>query len=325
MLVKGSLTREALVSLDSAIKLDANFQVAWANRGGVLTNLKRYDEALVSFDRAIELDANYQWAWANRGNVLDNLKRYDEALVSYDRAIELDDNDMLGKLVWGNRGYVLLNLGRIDEALASFDRSLEVDDNDDLAWIVRGIRLKCERRFDEALQYFDRAIELGLGEQYSSVFFDRAIAILGLNRWDEGIAALDDAFQRIESDDEASSKDAELIIRDLFSSNDITLSQTRIPSLIAVYEKHEYLSILGQGIVRNIPALMSEMVSDKAARTWLELWEEQTSNYEQFQIPIRLLNAAVRYKETKGDRRVLLELPIEERSLLEPLVSGKVE
>jgi len=40
---------------------------------------------------------------------------------------------------------------------------------------------------------------------------------------------------------------------------------------------------------------------------------------------MRLLNAAVRYKETKGDRRVLLELPIEERNLLEPLVLGKVE
>ncbi|MEG4938668.1 hypothetical protein [Microcoleus sp. F4-D5] len=35
------------------------------------------------------------------------------------------------------------------------------------------------------------------------------------------------------------------------------------------------------------------------------------ATYEQFQIPIRLLNAAVRYKETKGDRRVLLELAIE--------------
>ncbi|MEG3878231.1 hypothetical protein QT971_10745 [Microcoleus sp. herbarium19] len=77
--------------------------------------------------------------------------------------------------------------------------------------------------------------------------------------------------------------------------------------------------------MRNIPALMSEMVSDKAARTWLELWQEPTSNCEQFQIPMRLLNAAVRYKETKGDRRVLLELPIEERNLLEPLVSGKIE
>jgi tetratricopeptide (TPR) repeat protein len=316
---------EALISYDMTLQLDANDKWAWVDRGDLLNNLKRYDEALESYDRALELDANYQHAWANRGNLFNNLERYDEALESYDRALELDPNNMLGKLVWGKRGYVLLNLGHLDKALASFDRASEVDDNDELAGIIRGIKLKSQGRFEEALEYFDRAIELGLGEQYSSVFFDRAIAILGLNRWDEGIAALDDAFQRIESDDEVSSKDAELIIRNLFANMHDPITQTRITSLIAVYKKHEYLSILGQGIVRNIPALMSEMVSDKAARTWLELWQELTSNYEQFQIPIRLLNAAVRYKETKGDRRVLLELPIEERNLLEPLVSGKIE
>ena len=305
---------EALISYDMALELDANDQRAWVDRGNILDNLKRYDEALESYDMALELDTNDRRAWAERGDLLNNLKRYDEALESYDRVLELDENDMLGKLVWGNRGYVLLNLGRLDEALASFDRAVEVDDNDDLAWIVRGIRLQSQGRFDEALEYFDRAIELGLGEQYSSVFFNRAIAILGLNRWDEGIAALDDAFQRLEPGKEAASEDAELIISNLFTNtHDLAISQTRITSLIAVYEKHKYLSILGQGIVRNIPALMSEMVSDKAARTWLELWQESTSNYEQFQIPMRLLNAAVRYKETKGDRRVLLELPIEER------------
>ncbi|MBW3586764.1 MAG: hypothetical protein KY448_13255, partial [Cyanobacteria bacterium 0813] len=155
---------------------------------------------------------------------------------------------------------------------------------------------------------------------------NRAIAILGLNRWDEGIAALDDAFQRLEPGDEAYAEDAALIICNLFiHMHDIAISQTRITSLIAVYKKHKYLSILGQVIVGNIPLLMSEMVSDKAARTWLELWQEPTSNYKQFQIPIRLLDAAVRYKETKGDRRVLLELAIEERNLLEPLVSTKPE
>jgi hypothetical protein len=61
---------------------------------------------------------------------------------------------------------------------------------------------------------------------------------------------------------------------------------------------------------------MSEMISDKAARIWLEVWQEQTGKFEQFQIPLRLLNAAVRYRETKGDRRALLELPIEERNIL---------
>ena len=40
-------------------------------------------------------------------------------------------------------------------------------------------------RYEEALISCDKVIELG--SQHSSVFFNRAIAILGLNRWDEGI------------------------------------------------------------------------------------------------------------------------------------------
>jgi tetratricopeptide (TPR) repeat protein len=346
---------EALVSLDRVIELDANNQSAWANRGDVLDSLKRYDEALVSFERALEIDANDQWAWAKRGDVLDNLKRYEEALVSYDRAIELDAND---QWAWAKRGDVLDNLKRYEEALVSYDRAIELDANYQSAWALRGDVLYSLKRYEEALVSFDRAIELDandswswfsrgwtldnlgryeealascdkaieLGDQSSSAFINRAIAILGLNRWDEGIAALDDAFQRFEPDDEAEAEDADLIIRNLFiNTHDLAISHTRITSLIAVYKKHKYLSILGQGIVRNIPALMSEMVSDKAARTWLELWEEPTSNCEEFQIPIRLLDAAIRYKETKGDRRVLLELAIEERNLLEPLVSTKPE
>ncbi|MEG4104732.1 tetratricopeptide repeat protein [Microcoleus sp. S13_C5] len=312
---------EALVSYDRAIKLDPNDKWDWAKRGDVLDNLKRYEEALVSYDRAIELDANYQWAWANRGNILNKLKRYEEALESFDRAIELDANY---QWAWRRRGYVLNNLKRYEEALESYDLAIKLDPNNKWAWFSRGWTLDNLDRYEEALISCDKAIELG--KEGAPVFFNRAIAILGLNRWDEGLAALDDAFQRIESDDKVSSEDADLIIRKLFiNTHDLAISQTRITSLIAVYEKHKYLSILGQAIVRSIPALMSEMVSDKAARTWLELWQEPTSNYEEFKIPIRLLNAAVRYKETKGDRRVLLELAIEERNLLEPLVSTKPE
>ncbi|WP_445250761.1 tetratricopeptide repeat protein [Microcoleus sp. OTE_8_concoct_300] len=313
---------EALVSYDRALELNANYQWAWSKRGDVLYNLERYDEALVSLDKAIELNANYQWAWSKRGDVLYNLERYDEALVSYDRALELDANDQWD---WANRATVLRNLKRYDEALVSYDRAIELDANYQSAWFHRGWLLDTLGRYEEALISCDKVIELG--SQHSSVFFNRAIAILGLNRWDEGIAALDDAFQRLEPGDEAYADDADLIIRNLFiNTHDLAISQTRITSLIAVYKNYKYSSILGQGIVRNIPALMSEMVSDKAARTWLELWQELTSNYEeQFKIPIRLLDAAVRYKETKGDRRVLLELPIEERNLLEPLVSTKSE
>ncbi|MEG4036361.1 tetratricopeptide repeat protein [Microcoleus sp. S36b_A4] len=346
---------EALASLDRALTLDGNYQWAWANRGNVLNNLKRYEEALESYDKASQLDPSDQWAWASRGYLLNNLKRYKEALASLDKAIEVDPHDAIS---WNNKGWCLLNLERYEEALVSFDKAIELDANFQLAWLSRGVLLNNLKRYDEALVSFDKAIELDanfqsawavrgdvlnnlkrydetlasldraieLGDRSSYVFFKRAMAILGLNRWDEGIAALYDAFQRLEPSDEADAENAELITRNLFANtHDAGIWKNRITSLIAVYEKHEAISILGQAIVRNIPALMSEMVSDKAARTWLELWQELTSKYEEFQIPIRLLNAAVRYKETKGDRRVLLELAIEERNLLEPLVSTQPE
>jgi tetratricopeptide (TPR) repeat protein len=312
---------EALESFDRALELNPNDKSDWVQRGHVLDDLKRYEEALVSYDRAIELDASYPRAWALRGGVLYNLKRYDEALVSFDRAIELDENY---QWAWGARGILLNSLKRYDEALVSFVRAIELGENERDVWVLRAIVLKNLKRYDEVLVSFDRAIELGT--QYSFVFFDRAIAILGLNRWNEGIAALDDAFQRLEPDNEADAEDTNLIISNLFASTqDAAIWKNCIASLIAVYENYKYSSVLGQGIVRSIPALMSEMVSDKAARTWLELWQEPTSKYEEFQIPIRLLEAAVRYKETKADRRVLLELAIEERNLLEPLVSTKPE
>ncbi len=312
---------EALIYYDRAIELDANYQLIWGLRAYVLNNLKRYEEALVSLDKDLEFDENDNLSWVLRGDLLNSLKRYEEALASLDTALEIDPKY---QWTWVEQGYILNKLKRYEEALESYDKAIELDPNDYLVWDLRVYVLKNLKRYEEALISCNKAIELG--DRYSSVFFNRAIAILGLNRWDEGIVALDDAFQHIESNDKVYADDAELIIRNLFANtHDISITKIRIASLISVYEKHEYLSILGQGIVRNIPALMSEMVSNKAAHTWLELWQEPTSNYEQFQIPIRLLNAAVHYKETKGDRRVLLELPIEERNLLEPLVSGKVE
>ncbi|HLO52171.1 MAG TPA: hypothetical protein VK211_27475, partial [Kamptonema sp.] len=176
-----------------------------------------------------------------------------------------------------------------------------------------------EALFEEALVSCNRAIELS--EKYVSVFFNRVIAILGLNRWDEGIAALEYAFQNITPENEVDVEDIQLMIRILFKSTDrVEVWRSRLTTLVNIYEKHNVLPALGQGLVNNIPEIMSEMISDKAARIWLEVWQEQTSKFDDFQIPLRLLNTAVRYRETKGDRRALLELAIEERKLLQSIL-----
>jgi hypothetical protein len=113
-------------------------------------------------------------------------------------------------------------------------------------------------------------------------------------------------------------------IEELFATNNPECWRAYIPSFIELYVRKSSITALGVVLTRdNIPALMSEMVSDKAARTWLELWQELTSQYKEFEIPISLLNAAVRYKETKGDRLVLMALPRELRDLLQPLVASQ--
>jgi tetratricopeptide (TPR) repeat protein len=309
---------QAIASYDKAIELKPDYASAWYNRGIALSSLGELEQAIASYDKAIELKPDYAFAWNNRGIALSSLGELEQAIASYDKAIELKPDHAPA---WYNRGSALDDLGQLEQAIASYDKAIEIDPNDKSAWLSRGWVLDTLGRYEEALASCDKALELG--DQSSSVFFNRAIALLGLNRWDEGIVELDNALTRLaqEPGKEADAEDTELIFRNLFNNtHDAAIWKTRITNLIELYDKHQVISALGQGLVRSIPALMSEMVSDKAAQTWLEVWQELTSDYTQFQIPLRLLNAAVRYRETKGDKRVLLELPIEERNLLKSLL-----
>ena len=277
--------------------------------------LGRYEEALSFCDKVIEVNPNFAMAWRERGFVLSTIGRYDEALLSFDKAVELNPDDAIA---WNHRGIALVTCGDYDEALVSFDEAITLDSNYASAWGNRAVALGNLGHYDEALEACDKAIELG--KQSSSVFFNRAEALLALNHWDEGIAALDNALCQFAHAGEPNTDDTELIVRNLFTStNDITTWQERIKKLMEIYDKHQIASALGQGLVRSIPALNSPMVGDAAARMWRDVWQDIAGEHEEFQVPLRLLDVSVRYRKTR-DKRVLLELPVEERTLLEPLL-----
>lgn len=54
-------------------------------------------------------------------------------------------------------------------------------------------------------------------------------------------------------------------------------------------------------------------------RSWNETWQNECEGIEELALPLRLLDTAVQYWE-RQDRRVLLELPSEERSILFPML-----
>ncbi|HAX79873.1 MAG TPA: hypothetical protein DCY88_29570 [Cyanobacteria bacterium UBA11372] len=318
LLYKLNRKQETLESYDKAISFDPNNASIWFLQGYVLEDLNRKQEALESYNKAIELDPNNTSAWLNRGFVLSNIDRKQEALESYDKAIALDSNNASA---WFLRSYLLYHFNRKEEALKSYEKAIALEPNLEINWNKIGNVLIHLGRFDKALKACDKAIALGIQSSY--VFSNRAISLLALNRWHEGITALDNAFNRFADGEKPETEDSDLIIRNLFNSaHDAAIWKNCIASLIEIYNKYQAVSVLGQGLVKreSISVLMSEMVSDKAAQTWLEVWRELVGDVSEFVIPLRLLNAAVRYKETKGDKRVLLELPIEERNLLQPLL-----
>ena len=145
---------------------------------------------------------------------------------------------------------------------------------------------------------------------------------LNYNHLEEKFKDLDDALNRFVHQRDSYKGDTTAYLKIIWeSTTDITIWKSRLKTLVEIYDKHQVVSELSKGIVDNIPNLMSEMVSNKAARSWLEIWQEIAGDQVELAIALRFLKTAVEYKETKGDRKILLQLAKEERELLEPLLN----
>ncbi|MGB9594992.1 MAG: winged helix-turn-helix transcriptional regulator [Candidatus Poribacteria bacterium] len=202
------------------------------------------------------------------------------------------------------------------------DKAIKLYPDSSFSWVDRGLTLLGIKRFDEAYASLSKAIELGF--KTPGVFLLLAEATLAMNRWDEGIKALEFVFTRFPEDKIIVDFETRKMLNNLFESTlDKNIWQDRIVKLINLYSKHKLLSLLGRGLTRSISTIYSStMVSDTAIQIWLDVWQKVGKSYPELHIPLRLLDSAVRYRKSK-DKRVLLELPVEEREILEPLLGIK--
>jgi len=253
-------------------------------------------------------------ALSNRSGALVNLGRDDEALAAFEKALALNPGDAL---VWYNQGVALGKLGRHEEALSSYDRSLELNPEFALAWHSLGAALGNLGRHEEALAAFEQAIAL---EDQAASFLNRAKALSFLERWDAMLDAVGDALQRAtEADLARVIGTTGVVLRRLLTTQAEQTWQDYVPKLVALYDRHEVASQLASGLAGSLTALKSETLKTDAWKAWLKCWEEAAGGHDEFQLPLRLLDAAIRYRETE-DQRVLLALPVEERRILEEVL-----
>jgi tetratricopeptide (TPR) repeat protein len=305
----------ALVIANELVSIRGKAQ-DWYARGYCLTRLGHELSALSSFAHATSLDPNCPQVWAGKGWALWQLGRYHKALAAFQRAMDQSPGD---PAVTSNFGVVLCQLGRHREAAEVFDRLRAACPNDLRPWIGRALAMNGLGNSLEALNACEKA--LASEARSPAILWIRAESLLALRRWEEASPALAEALADVTAPMEDLLTPTKRIVRHLFeNSQDMAELKRRIRTIIGLYENRGALPALGQGVVKNIPALMSPRVSDLQAEEWFAIWRELAGDRLEFQIPVRFLAAAVRYRSSR-DPRILLEQQVEYRTLLAPLLA----
>lgn len=339
---------EALSAADMALKLDPKHSYSWDLKGRVLCKLSRLDEAIATFEKAIELSPDNAESYVSKGFALMDAERFDEALLCLNEALRLNPQSAF---VWMNKAGIMMILGRYSEALgaldkaeridpkliyildlraiilyrrglpneslACLDRILELDQRSVRAWANRAIVLSCLGRHKEALASFDRSVTLDPKYTPYQVHSNRSVTLLSLEREEEGIEELDNALRWLKDVGGVDrGSDISIVRNMLVRTRDEHAWRRFIELWIDAFGQYDLLSALGQGLVHSIMMLNIDWIKDETAKRWYEVWHALGAGYDELKLPLRLLHTAVQYKES-ADERILLQLPIEERKVLE--------
>ena len=113
---------DAIVYLDSAIKLNPKDGAAYNDRALCMVELGITDAALPYFDRGIESEPDYSTIYHNKGWLLNKLGEYKRAVALFKKALEIEP----GRAVtYENLADAYFNLGLKQEALAALRKALQ--------------------------------------------------------------------------------------------------------------------------------------------------------------------------------------------------------
>ncbi len=113
---------DAIVYLDSAIKLNPLDGAAYNDRALCMVELGMTDAALPYFDKGIESEPDYATIYHNKGWLLNKIGEHRQAAALFGKALEIEP----GRAVtYENLADTYRNLGLKEEALAALKKALE--------------------------------------------------------------------------------------------------------------------------------------------------------------------------------------------------------
>jgi pentatricopeptide repeat protein len=312
---------DALSSCRKSLELDANASEALHCEASILSNLGRSEEVLCSCEAALKLNERDVAAWAMLGSALADMDLFEESCRAFTRVVELEPQNSKARM---HLCAALIELSRWEEALDQAKHAIEGSRDEPGPWVLLGSVLAGMGRHEDAWVAFGKAVSLG--EESAYVHFKAVELLLVLGRWRDAASHLDQALLRFARSENPVAGDTKTLIRSLLPSlSNARVLQLLIKVLLLTYRKHGMLGALAQGLIVCIPDVAApEKLGVADASLWSESWGMTASDLPEFRLPLRLLNSAVRYRNTR-DLGILMSLPQEERTLLEALIGIHVE
>jgi TolB-like protein/Flp pilus assembly protein TadD len=185
----------ALSYADQAIKLDANYASAWAQRSQVLETMARigrsenaegYRQARESAEKAIAFDPSLATGYLAMAMVQMNHDwDWEGADTSLKRAGLLEPSSAE---VLRNRAYLARELGRVDEAIQLYEQAIGLDPLKANFYLALGYELYVGARYGETQAVLQRAQDLN--PQLSSLHLTRGQILLSEGRQQEALAEM---------------------------------------------------------------------------------------------------------------------------------------
>ena len=147
--------KDALSSLQKAVKFLPEDADAHNNLGNTLKNLGQLNGAVTSYRRALKIKPAYAIAHYNLGCTLQDIGQLDDAVASYRRALMIKPDYAEAHFSLGN---ILQSLGQLDGAIASYRRALKIKPDFAVAHNSLGNALRGIGQLDDALASYRRAI-----------------------------------------------------------------------------------------------------------------------------------------------------------------------
>jgi TolB-like protein/DNA-binding winged helix-turn-helix (wHTH) protein/Flp pilus assembly protein TadD len=184
---------KALMYADQAIKLDANYAAAWAQRSQVLETMsglgliesnEGFRKARESAEKAIALDPNLAAGYLRLARIQMNHDwDWDGAEVSLRKAAMLEPGSAE---VFHGRAYLARRLGRTDEAIELYKLAVALDPLRANFQLALGYELFYQGRYDEALAALQKAEEMN--PHLSGLYVTRGKVLFSEGRNEEALA-----------------------------------------------------------------------------------------------------------------------------------------